>query len=357
MNKKLTKKEMILKGKITLRAFYAIVNEANIGKTNKEMKKLVIDLHSSIGTMRKQMNLSTSCKHLSTSLTKNMIAFEYSEIKRFLTLAEELQSTINGESTKESLIEKVETLAETFTENKTNKFEVGQVLYNHGDMANNAGWYEIVTVINDNYGINYDIKEIGEKMRTLRINEQSINIKDWDNGLTRIVTKEARMEKINSMHGSNLVEKTLAAIRKRQLEKKEILSNYSPDSNDYKEFKNMYLSDIKEILENRNDKKIEEQKQEKYSECTNCINRNKSLTYCNNCPDMIAAINDMTDNKDNSIMEKAKIICEQMTSVILLKYPGYSWKEANEAARKMYVLTLKSFEKAVCETLHNEKEK
>jgi len=255
MNKKLTKKEMILKGKMTLRAFYTIVNEANIGKTNKEMKKLVMELHSNIGIMRKQMNLSTSCKHLSTSLTKNMIAFEYSEIKRFLTLAEELQSTINGKSTKESLIEKVETLAETFTENKTNKFEVDQVLYNHGDMANDCGWYKIVKVIDESgFSVWYDIAEIGGLGRTNHIMEAIISKVDNNNGSTRIVTKEAKIKKMHEIYGNDIVlnfENELRTLESEDIERKEILNKLDKDSNDYKEFSKMYLHEIKEILVNR----------------------------------------------------------------------------------------------------------
>lgn len=71
------------------------------------------------------------------------------------------------------------------------KFDLNQILYNHGDMANSSGWYKITEIKIDNWGTNYRIEEINGERKNW-IPEVYIHNIDKDNGSTRIVTKEAK---------------------------------------------------------------------------------------------------------------------------------------------------------------------
>ena len=71
------------------------------------------------------------------------------------------------------------------------KFDLNQVLYNHGDMANLPGWYKITEIKIDSWGINYKIEEINGERQSW-IPEVYIHDIDKGNGSTRIVTKEAK---------------------------------------------------------------------------------------------------------------------------------------------------------------------
>lgn len=81
----------------------------------------------------------------------------------------------------------------TTTEQNKNiaKYKIGQILYNHGDMANVSGWYKITDVTIDKFGIFYKVEEIGGDRKNT-YHEVFINDKDNNNGSTRIVTFEAR---------------------------------------------------------------------------------------------------------------------------------------------------------------------
>ncbi|MDD5651176.1 MAG: hypothetical protein PHF86_12305 [Candidatus Nanoarchaeia archaeon] len=230
---------------------------------------------------------------LASGLKKSIIEFEYnliveaytefinvpqckSDCKYFKTYQNEYTRNFCNNCTNCSLYET----------NKRNKFEVGQILYNHGDGLNASGWYEIVNILDeDGFAVHYDIREIGDKMRTSRIIENIISTIDKNNGLTRIVTKEARIEYLHKTFGidvmtgkndevcknlTNELENTIEELKRRQAEKTEILKTLVPESADYKRFKDMYLSEIKEELqekelkinaENHRNKNLEEQKE------------------------------------------------------------------------------------------------
>ncbi len=165
-----------------------------------------------------------------------------------------------------------------------NKFEVGQVLYNHGDMANASGWYEIVEIIDDpRFSIGYKLQEIGDLMRNITITENAINTTDRNNGSTRIVTKKARIEYVQKTYGINTyngrddevckalennLENEINELRSKMNRKMEILDRYDPNTGIYEDLCNMYLSEIEEMLKDeelkimsklQNNKSIEEQ--------------------------------------------------------------------------------------------------
>lgn len=72
------------------------------------------------------------------------------------------------------------------------KYQIGQVIYNRGDMANHEGWFAITAVHNDQWGKSYDMEEIKGDRKSTRISEHMIHDVDTNNGHTRFVTKEAR---------------------------------------------------------------------------------------------------------------------------------------------------------------------
>ena len=82
------------------------------------------------------------------------------------------------------------------------KYQIGQILYNCGDMANNAGWYKITNINIDKFGVFYDVKEIGGN-RENTYPEYCISEIDRMNGSTRIVTKEARIKATNETYVKN----------------------------------------------------------------------------------------------------------------------------------------------------------
>lgn len=78
--------------------------------------------------------------------------------------------------------------------NKTTlgKYQIGQKIYNRGDMANRPGWFEITDYKEDRFGKRYDLKEIGGEQRTINaIPECAISEIDKGNGSTRFVTEKA----------------------------------------------------------------------------------------------------------------------------------------------------------------------
>ena len=106
------------------------------------------------------------------------------------------------ETEKEEIIE--EKVIETKKEEskKETKYQIGQILYNCGDMANNAGWYKITNINIDKFGIFYDVKEIGGNRKNT-YHEAYISEVDRLNGSTRIVTKEARIKATNETYVKN----------------------------------------------------------------------------------------------------------------------------------------------------------
>jgi hypothetical protein len=85
---------------------------------------------------------------------------------------------------------------------KEAKYKIGQILYNCGDMANASGWYKIVNVIIDKFGIFYDVEEIAGDRKN-HYHEVFISEVDRMNGSTRIVTKEARIESTSKTYVKN----------------------------------------------------------------------------------------------------------------------------------------------------------
>lgn len=97
------------------------------------------------------------------------------------------------------------------------KYEVGQKLYNRGDMANSPGWYVITKKVEPGkYNpMMYHIEEINGN-RTNCIYEIGISDVDKGNGSTRIVTEKAynelREKQIEALQ-AYLNKKPLAATR------------------------------------------------------------------------------------------------------------------------------------------------
>ncbi|MBN2545737.1 MAG: hypothetical protein JXB50_08070 [Spirochaetes bacterium] len=279
----MTKSEMIKKG-LELNKIMVTMGK---GISDKYFKKAFEN--------REKNNISVggNSSILASGLKKSIIEFEYNLIveaytefinvpqcktdcKYFKTYQNEYTRNFCNNCTNCSLYET----------NKRNKFEVGQLLYNHGDGLNASGWFEIVKIIDDpNYSIAYKTKEIGDLMRERQIFEAGISVVDKNNGSTRIVTKEARIEYLHKTYGidmmngkneeicknlTNELEKTIEELKRRQHEKTEILKTLDPESVDYKRFKDMYLSEIKEELQDKelkvnaeihNNKNLEEQKE------------------------------------------------------------------------------------------------
>jgi hypothetical protein len=82
------------------------------------------------------------------------------------------------------------------------KYQIGQILYNCGDMANDSGWYKITNVTIDKFGIFYNVEEIGGNRKN-NYPEYCISDVDRMNGSTRIVTKEARIKATNETYVKN----------------------------------------------------------------------------------------------------------------------------------------------------------
>jgi len=176
-----------------------------------------------------------------------------------------------------------------------NKFEVGQLVYNHGDMANASGWYEIVEIIDDpRFSVGYKLKEIGDLMRNITITENAINTVDRNNGSTRIVTKQARIEYLQKTYGidtmngrdnevckalENNLENDIKELRSRMEKKKEILDRYD-NTEMFEKLSEMYLSEIEDVLQEEelkimsqlhNNKNIEKQIQKTLEELVKYI--------------------------------------------------------------------------------------
>jgi len=91
---------------------------------------------------------------------------------------------------------------------KETKYQIGQYLYNCGDMANNSGWYKITNVTIDKFGTFYDVEEIGGNRKNT-YNEAYISDVDRMNGSTRIVTMEAKIKATNESYVYNQVKHLL----------------------------------------------------------------------------------------------------------------------------------------------------
>ncbi|MDR7856117.1 hypothetical protein [Tissierella sp.] len=72
------------------------------------------------------------------------------------------------------------------------KYEIGQKIYNRGDMANRSGWFEIVRY-DSNWGT-YDLEEIGGDRKIGGLFECSISEVDKGHSGTRFVTEKAYKE-------------------------------------------------------------------------------------------------------------------------------------------------------------------
>lgn len=76
------------------------------------------------------------------------------------------------------------------------KFKAGQMIYYRGDVANNPGWFEIVSGDEGKFGVNYQMVEVmeagaEESPRSFDIGERLIDEVDKGHCGTKFVTKEA----------------------------------------------------------------------------------------------------------------------------------------------------------------------
>jgi hypothetical protein len=122
---------------------------------------------------------------------------EVEEEEEILKAEEEIIETEKEEIIEEEAIETKKEEAK-----KETKYQIGQILYNCGDMANNAGWYKITNINIDKFGIFYDVNEIGGDRKNT-YHEAYISEVDRMNGSTRIVTKEARIKATNETYVKN----------------------------------------------------------------------------------------------------------------------------------------------------------
>lgn len=76
---------------------------------------------------------------------------------------------------------------------QTGKYQVGQLIYYRGDMANIAGWFRITKANppSQYMGLSYDMKELDGDRTMVQIKESMISEVDKRNGLTRFVTEKA----------------------------------------------------------------------------------------------------------------------------------------------------------------------
>lgn len=74
------------------------------------------------------------------------------------------------------------------------KYQIGQKIYNRGDMANRPGWFEITEIINNPYCTGYNLKEVNGERETKAIFESQISEVDKGHSGTRFVTEKAYKE-------------------------------------------------------------------------------------------------------------------------------------------------------------------
>jgi hypothetical protein len=103
---------------------------------------------------------------------------------------------------------------------KETKYQIGQYLYNCGDMANNSEWYKITNITIDKFGTFYDVEEIGGNRKN-NYPEYCISEVDRMNGSTRIVTMEAKIKATNESYVYNQIN---ALLEKDHDERIEIVS-------------------------------------------------------------------------------------------------------------------------------------
>ena len=162
----------------------------------------------------------------------------YKEFKKSAKelLNKENEKMLNDDDSK-LLVDEIEedvvkgVLCNTSTEQNKNtaKFKVGQILYNHGDMANVSGWYEIVDVTIDKFGIFYKVEEIGGERKNT-YHEVFISDHDNNNGSTRVVTFEARSKIVGLDNAKRQVE---LLTRNSQEEEIKNITNELKSSSEY----------------------------------------------------------------------------------------------------------------------------
>ena len=189
----MTKKEMISIGNKKVLGMYEMIRENG----NKELVNTLNNLKDSMFEEVKKIRkvwTGHSCI-LSTSLSKLDVSIEYELVTK---IQNEMKKVI-----KEAIENKKNANKETAT---ITKYAIGQIIFNHGDMANDCGWYTIKD-IDCNFGTSYKVEEIGGD-RATSIPEVIISNVDSGDGRTRIVTKEARECSI----GKQNVEKALKSL-------------------------------------------------------------------------------------------------------------------------------------------------
>jgi len=182
-----------------------------------KLSEILVDLYSEEVTMY-LYDYSFYCED--DKFFEFQVCIDEEYIKEFNELYKEFKKSVNDlleveeeeeilkaeeeiiETEKEEIIE--EKVIETKKEEskKETKYQIGQILYNCGDMANNAGWYKITNINIDKFGVFYDVKEIGGNRKNT-YHEAYISEVDRLNGSTRIVTKEARIKATNETYVKN----------------------------------------------------------------------------------------------------------------------------------------------------------
>ena len=158
-------------------------------------------------------------------------------LKEFNTLYNQFKRSVNDlleVEEEEEILKAEEEIEEEIIETekeeseKETKYQIGQILYNCGDMANDSGWYRVINVTIDKFGIFYNVKEIGGDRKNT-YPEYCISEIDRMNGSTRIVTKEARIKATNETYVKNaltsLILKDANEKDHEEEEKKEIINN------------------------------------------------------------------------------------------------------------------------------------
>ena len=191
-----------------------------------------------------RLNGSTRIVTMEAKIKATNESYVYNQINALLDKDhdERIEIVSKGYDERMKLIEEEENNNESTEEVKKEnaKYQIGQVLYKYGDMAINEGWYKVVNITIDKFGvfsnitinklaICYDVEEIGGH-RVNRFPEYAIS--DIDNMSTKIVTKEARIESTSRTYVKNQL--TALILKDANEEKEETNNNENYSSNNFK---------------------------------------------------------------------------------------------------------------------------
>lgn len=255
------KMEILLQGQNYKAQYVKLMKEAYLlsrkdNNIEPEIEEIINTLFNACKDNRRKNGIkwTYNSKLLSKKLNKENLSFEVDQIKnavdKFTYLLDQNK--------------RVEIIKQVF---KRNKFEVGQIIHNKGDMANNSGWFRIIEIIDyPNQAIWYNIKEIGGTGRVNRIHQAVINTYDQGNGLTKIVTKEAYIQRFVDLYGENYIkdiERELKDLEAEEKERNDFLNNCG--SYEVTEYRKMYLHEIRADLKEKENRELEQI-------CINCKN-------------------------------------------------------------------------------------